>query len=145
MKTTQRQIIYSYLKNNKSHPTARDIYEAISKKGCEKISFATVYNTLALMKKKGLVREVAIINFDQKRYDPIVTPHVHLICGNCGQISDVLLPVNVEIPDEHRQGFVIQDREVNFYGLCSVCKNKDKKTSTQHSEKKAVSSNRRPA
>lgn len=42
MKTTQRNTILNYLKNDTSHPTAKDIYEAVSQKENNKISFATI-------------------------------------------------------------------------------------------------------
>lgn len=130
MKTPQRKTILNYLNNNSSHPTAREIYEAVSQKN-GMISLATVYNTLSLMKKKGIVRELAITNFDHKRYDPIVKPHAHLICSRCGKITDVHFPVHVGVPDEHRQGFIVKDNEVNFYGLCPICVEKDKKSSSK--------------
>jgi len=130
MKTPQRKIIVNYLKNNSSHPTAREIYDAVSQKNGI-ISLATVYNTLSLMKKEGMVRELAITNFDHKRYDPNVKPHAHLICISCGKITDVSLPLHVGVPNELREGFIIKDSEVNFYGLCPVCAEKDKRPSSK--------------
>lgn len=130
MKTPQRKIIINYLKNNTSHPTAREIYDAVSQKN-GMISLATVYNTLSLMKKKGIVRELAITNFDHKRYDPKVKPHAHLICTSCGEIADMHLPLHVGVPDEHRHGFIIKNSEFNFYGICPVCAEKHKKQSSK--------------
>lgn len=126
MKTPQRKTIVNYLKNNSSHPTAREIYDAVSQKN-GMISLATVYNTLFLMKKNGTVRELAVVNLDHKRYDPNVNPHAHLICSICGEITDVPFPLHVGVPDEHRKGFLIKGSEINFYGLCSVCAEKNKK------------------
>jgi hypothetical protein len=82
--------------------------------------------------KIGLVREQAFTNFDHKRYDPIITPHAHLIFSNCGQTTHVKVPFHVAIPDEYSQGFFIKDSEVNFYGLCPVCNTNDKKPSAQY-------------
>jgi len=130
MKTPQRKTIINYLKNNTSHPTAREIYEAVSQKN-GMISLATVYNTLSLMKKKGIVRELAITNLGHKRYDPKVKQHAHLICSICGEIADIHLPLQLGVPDEHRNGFIIKDSEVNFYGVCPVCAEKEKKPSSK--------------
>lgn len=88
---------------------------------------ATVYNTLKHMKKKGLVRELALPNFDYKRYDANLTPHAHLVCNLCGHISNVFFPLHAGLPKEHRQGFFIQESEINFYGLCPLCITEDKK------------------
>ncbi|MBN1663730.1 MAG: transcriptional repressor [Deltaproteobacteria bacterium] len=131
MKTPQRNSVLNYLKNNTSHPTAREIYDAISKKDDGVVSLATVYNTLSLMKKKGLVRELAITDLDYKRYDPNVSPHAHLICGDCGKIVDVRLPFTVEIPEEQKQGFDIRAGDIHFYGLCPACRNKEKNPAAQ--------------
>jgi Fur family transcriptional regulator, peroxide stress response regulator len=136
MKTNQRNSILNYLKKSTSHPTASDIYKALSKKDNDIISLATVYNTLSLMKKKGLVRELAIVNVDHKRYDPLVTPHAHLICSNCAKIADVKFPLHVGIPAEHRQGFDIRDSEIKFYGLCPACKSKERKQSPPRETRK---------
>jgi Fur family peroxide stress response transcriptional regulator len=125
MKTIQRKLILNYLKNTTSHPTARDIFLALSEKENSVISLATVYNTLAYMKKKGLVREIAIPSFSHKRYDANMASHAHLICTRCGAIADVHFPLHIGLPEEHRQGFYIQDSEINFYGHCLACQDKE--------------------
>jgi len=122
MKTAQRIVIRNFLKDNSSHPTAKEIYIAVTRdRKFENLSMATVYNTLEYMKKKGLVRELAVPNFDYKRYDPNTSPHAHLVCTACGAIQDVMHPLHVGIPEEHRQGFTIHDSEVSFYGICRNC------------------------
>jgi len=122
MKTVQRIAIQNFLKDCSSHPTAKEIYISITRdRKFENLSMATVYNTLEYMKKKGLVRELAVPNFDHKRYDPDTSPHAHLVCTACGAIQDVMYPLHVGIPEEHRQGFIIHRGEVNFYGICPKC------------------------
>lgn len=133
MKTIQRNSILNYLKSTTSHPTAKEIFTALCEKENFVISMATVYNTLKLMKKKGLVRELALPNFDFKRYDANLTPHAHLICNLCGQIGDVFFQLHAGLPEEHRQGFSIQDSEINFYGLCAGCQDKQKDSSAKQS------------
>jgi Fe2+ or Zn2+ uptake regulation protein len=78
------------------------------------------------MKKSGLVRELSIDGMDYRRYDPIVSPHHHLVCSDCGKIEDVQPPFSIDVPKEQKQGFDIQTGEIIFYGLCPVCKNKNK-------------------
>lgn len=128
MKTVQRNSILNYLKNNTSHPTAIDIFNAINKE-TNVFSLTTVYNTLSLMKKRGLVHELTITGMDCKRYDPNVNPHAHLICSDCGKIVDVQLPFSVDIPEEQKQGFDISTSDINFYGICPNCRHKEKKSS----------------
>ena len=50
--TPQRLAILGFLKGNKSHPSAEDIFKAVQKQ-FPTMSFATVYNTLEALKNKG--------------------------------------------------------------------------------------------
>ncbi|MCX7966203.1 MAG: transcriptional repressor, partial [Syntrophorhabdaceae bacterium] len=45
--TPQRLAIIEYLNENRTHPTANDVYKAVSEK-FPTMSFATVYNTCLL-------------------------------------------------------------------------------------------------
>ena len=51
-------------------------------------SKATVYNTLNLFVRKGLVREV-LVDPDRVFYDPNTTPHHHFYNVDTGEISDI--------------------------------------------------------
>ena len=57
--TPQRLAILEYLENNRSHPSAEDIYNAL-KPRFPSMSFATVYNTMEVLVKKGLVKEISV-------------------------------------------------------------------------------------
>ena len=66
--TPQRIAILDYLEGNKDHPSADDIYKAVSEKFTT-MSLATVYTTLAALKERGNVLELTV-DPDKKRYDP---------------------------------------------------------------------------
>lgn len=66
----QRIAILDYLDGNKKHPSAEDIYKAVSKK-FPTMSFATVYNTLQTLRKRGCVLELTI-DPDKKGLTPIL-------------------------------------------------------------------------
>jgi len=118
--TPQRLAIMEYLKDNKEHPSALDVFKSISKK-FPTISFATVYNTLEMLKKKGLVLELAI-DPERKRFDPDTTPHHHMICTRCGRIVDLHLGFSPTIPETLRRGFEIERIHMDVYGTCESCK-----------------------
>jgi len=126
--TPQRLAILEYLDGNKMHPSAEDIYNAVKKK-FPTMSFATVYNTLETLRKRGLVRELSI-DGERKRYDPDIEPHHHILCIKCRKIVDVQMEFDVPVPDEARQQFVIFGNHIEFYGLCVDCK------SSSHGEDK---------
>ncbi len=117
--TPQRLAILQFLEGNREHPSAEDIYNAV-KKRFPTMSFATVYNTLEVLRKRGLIRELAI-DGERKRYDPDIEPHHHILCVRCKRVADVHLDIDVPLPEEASQGFAIFGTHIEFYGLCDAC------------------------
>jgi Fur family peroxide stress response transcriptional regulator len=120
--TPQRLAILEYLDGNKEHPSAEDIYRAVSKK-FPTMSLATVYNTLMTLKQRGLVKELTMDPL-RMRFDPQPTPHHHLICMDCRKIIDIHIRLRVNLPEMEQEGFEIVGNHIEFYGRCPKCKNK---------------------
>jgi len=85
------------------------------------MSFATVYNTLEILRNKGNVWELTI-DPDKRRYDPNTNPHHHLICIKCKRIVDIYTELGLTIPDEMAEGFELKGNHIEFYGICPKCK-----------------------
>lgn len=122
--TPQRLAIVDYLKDNTDHPSAEDIYAAVSKR-FPTMSFATVYNTLETLRQRGDLSELALES-GRKRFDPNPHPHHHLICTSCKKIVDVHTDYRLSVPVEERADFEIAGSRVEFYGLCGKCRKKNK-------------------
>jgi Fur family transcriptional regulator, peroxide stress response regulator len=122
-KTAQRAAIMQYLKNNRHHPNIIDIYNNVSKK-LSTISMTTVYNTVDLLKKDGLLNELPARNDEGRRYDSNTSPHDHLICSICGTIIDIEIDVDrsLLLKDEQQKGFDIKEVCFNVLGVCPNCK-----------------------
>jgi Fur family peroxide stress response transcriptional regulator len=123
-RTPQRLAILDYLDGNTSHPSAEDVYRAVSER-YSSMSFATVYNTLNTLSQAGAVRELTI-DSDRKRYDPDTTMHHHLICVGCRKIVDIPGTVGVEMPEDVAPDYTILGSHVEFYGQCPTCRKKKK-------------------
>lgn len=119
-RTPQRLAILEYLDGNTSHPSAEDVFKAVSKT-YRSMSFATVYNTLNTLAKGGVVQELTI-DRERRRYDPDMSAHHHLICVSCGKIVDVRGAVRVGLPRGVDKGFTVFGNHVEFYGCCPACK-----------------------
>jgi len=122
--TPQRMAILEYLDGNTAHPSAADVYKAVSDK-FPTMSLATVYNTMETLKTKGMVIELAI-DPGKKRFDPNPEPHHHLICINCKEIVDVHSNFSLDLSEKEKCGFYIIGNHVDFYGVCPKCKKKGK-------------------
>lgn len=117
--TPQRIAILKYLEGNTSHPSAQDIYAAVSQQ-FPTMSFSTVYNTLEKLKSTGLVRDLSI-DYEKKRFDPDMKPHHHLICMKCKTILDVYVDFDLTLPPESLHGFTVAGNHVDFFGICPAC------------------------
>ncbi len=118
--TPQRLAILSYLEGNTDHPSADDIYKAVSVQH-PTMSFATVYNTLDTLREKGYLRELSI-DPAKKRFDPDTRLHHHLICTSCRRVRDVHLKFALDLPDQMKGKFMITGNHIEFYGICPVCR-----------------------
>jgi Fur family peroxide stress response transcriptional regulator len=118
--TPQRMAIVDYLDGNTSHPSADDIFKAVSTR-FPTMSFATVYNTLDALKTRGRVLELTI-DPERKRYDPNTISHHHLICLTCKKVVDIHREYDIPVDETLAPGFEIIGKHIEFYGLCTSCK-----------------------
>ena len=88
--TPQRQAIIRYLIASHSHPTADEIYQALSP-DFPNISVATIYNNLRVFKSIGIVKELTYGDASS-RFDFNTHNHYHVICEKCGKIVDFHYP-----------------------------------------------------
>jgi len=123
--TNQRIEILDFLKNNTTHPTVEEVYDAVKKK-LSRISKATVYQNLKFLTERGIIQEVNIKGVS--RFEPNLTPHHHLICRKCGTIIDFesheLTEYSLHIGKKLKE-IDIDTTNTNFYGICRKCKSKN--------------------
>ncbi|MCB9764645.1 MAG: transcriptional repressor [Alphaproteobacteria bacterium] len=114
--TPQRRAILRYLADNDTHPTAADIFEAVTA-DFPITSRATVYNTIALLRELGVLSEVNLPG-TEARFDPNTAPHHHLRCVRCGQLTDI--PTD-RVRLEHDLPGEVRSASVLFEGVCEGC------------------------
>ncbi|KHO61349.1 Fur family transcriptional regulator [Thermoanaerobacter sp. YS13] len=122
--STIRIKVLEYLLNNRIHPTADDIYQSLIN-DIPTLSKTSVYNTLELFMKKGVVNALSLKE-KELRYDINTYFHGHFRCEICGNVYD--FPVSEKIiAVEELKGFVIRNVDINVYGICKKCNEKNKK------------------
>jgi len=76
------------------HATAESLFEAVRAHG-EKVSLATVYNTLRAFSHAGLLREITV-NGAKSYFDTDTSNHAHFYWEDTGELADAKGPVTVE-------------------------------------------------
>jgi len=119
--TPQRMAIARYVLSTDSHPTAEEVYRRV-KPQYSTISLATVYSTLDMLTRAGMLR--AVTTKDAIRFDSNPSEHVNLVCMNCGRIVDVNDKSLGELAERKagKINFRIVDKQFVLYGYCEDCR-----------------------
>ena len=88
--TKQRIEICKFLFDRKEtfHFTINDLQNILRKKSNEKISLATIYNTVHAFKKKGFLKEI-LINSSSNYFDTNVSNHHHFLDESTNELIDL--------------------------------------------------------
>ena len=118
--TPQRQLIYSLLADDPSHPTVEAVHEAVVAV-LPAVSLKTVYQALHDLEAIGDIRLVRVGN-GPLRVDTKRERHAHLRCTGCGRVHDVDVDTSgLVLRAPQRRGFTVDGAEVTFTGRCPAC------------------------
>ena len=92
--TPQRIELGMLLLAGPCHVSADQLLQALRRSG-SRISKATVYNTLNLLSRAGIIREVAV-HPTRLMYDSTTTAHHHFLNEDTGELTDID-PADVEL------------------------------------------------
>jgi len=118
--TPQRLAILASLQDRRDHPTAEMIFQEVRRQ-MPAISFNTVYKTLEVFYRQGLVIKVNPLH-EVARYDGDTHHHAHAVCRNCHRILD--LPWEPVPPPMEVAGFQVEHQSLTLWGLCPQCQQK---------------------
>ncbi|RMG10790.1 MAG: transcriptional repressor [Deltaproteobacteria bacterium] len=122
--TRQRDLIARVFFESNTHLKVDELLERVRRHD-PRVSQATVYRTMRLLKECGLAEE-RHFGDGQARYEPADAGgehHDHLICTACGRIvefvDDRIEALQEKVARDH--GFVVTDHKMELYGLCARC------------------------
>jgi len=120
--TPQRMMVLSAIENSDNHISAEEIYAQVVAKYSH-VNISTVYRTLELLKRLGLVTETDL-GGGRVRYHPTDKGHHHhLVCQECGKIIDldesVLSSLKSALLREYK--FSADLRHLAIFGRCANC------------------------
>ena len=125
--TRTRRLIYEEIFSDKTiHPNAYEIHRRLRSKG-EKVSLATIYRTLNLLVKSGLVSEIDF-GENHSHYEPEISraAHGHLVCLSCGQVQEFSNEKIQSILKRigKKSQFKTDKFSIQVFGYCQNCQKK---------------------
>jgi Fur family ferric uptake transcriptional regulator len=123
--TRQRRLLVHIIQSAERHLDATQLWQRARQQDAT-LNKVTVYRTLAMLKKHGLVDELDLMHLDgEKHYYEARTTrdHMHLTCVKCGRIqefeSSLFEKLKGQIERERR--FRIKVVRVEAGGYCDRC------------------------
>lgn len=122
--TPQREVVADVVFGSHEHLSVEDIEARLKERG-ERIGKATIYRTMEILVRSGLVEDH---DFGDgfKRYEHLFghqPVHEHLVCTHCRAVVEFERPEIQRIQDEvaARHGFLATRHRLEIYGLCADC------------------------
>ncbi len=120
--TPQRMMVLSAIESSDRHISAEEIFTQVVAKYAH-VNISTVYRTLELLKRLGLVTETDLGGGRVRYHSAEKGHHHHLICQECGAIIDLeesaLSPLKETLLREYK--FVADLRHLGIFGRCVKC------------------------
>jgi Fe2+ or Zn2+ uptake regulation protein len=124
--TRQRRLIWDALvERPDTHLSAEDVVERV-RAHMAKVDPSTVYRTLDLLVREGLVRRTDL-GAGRAFYEPAQDHlHHHVVCELCGAVAHLH---DEEVGDvrervEAASGYALSRTDMSFYGRCPACRAK---------------------
>ena len=120
--TAPRLAVLTAVVGEGQHRDAEAIAEA-ARKRLGTLSTQAVYDNLHVLEGAGLVRRIQPSGHPARYEARVGDNHHHIVCRSCGLTADVDCTVGaapcLEPSADH--GFIVQEAEVIFWGLCPRC------------------------
>ena len=119
--TSQRLVLHRVLSELGTHATAEEIATQAGDR-LPGLSLPTVYATLDLFERLGLVRRVSTTT-GTSLFDPRIEPHEHFVCDSCGRVIDVPARSDTARAESaaRRAGLTVAHVDVVLHGRCADC------------------------
>jgi|SRR5271156_592159 len=128
--TAQRRALIETIQEATTHLDAASLLN-LARKRDPNIDRATVYRTIELLKRLGMIDELDLMHLNgEKHYYEVKTrkDHLHLACFDCGEIVEFTSPTFERLKREiaATNEFEIQVMRLEVGGLCRACAAKRK-------------------
>jgi Fur family transcriptional regulator, ferric uptake regulator len=124
--TEQRRLIIDTLFDAGDHVTIDGLLRQVRAID-GRVGYATVYRTMKLLAESGVVQEHKFGDgFTRYELSDEEAHHDHLICLECGKITEFEEPSIEELQDRvaTRYGFIVKQHKHELYGICAECQRK---------------------
>ncbi len=119
--TRQQETILAIIETSEDHLAADEIFTK-ARAVLPSIALATIYRNLSQLTKAGRIRRITMQR-GPDRFDKTLARHEHLICTECGALSDAYLGDLQEFLSAKTE-VTILDYDIHMRYICQQCRQK---------------------
>lgn len=125
LRVTRPRIAVLEAVRDRPHADTETIFAAV-RRGLPDVSRQAVYDVLGALTDAGLVRKIQPSGLVARYESRVGDNHHHVVCRSCGVIADIdcavgQAPCLTPAEDKVLDGFVLDEAEVIYWGLCPDC------------------------
>ncbi|MEV6923461.1 Fur family transcriptional regulator [Dactylosporangium sp. NPDC051485] len=123
--TRPRLAVLEVLESSHGHLDVDQIAARVRQR-LDTVSTQAVYDVLGALSRAGLARRIEPAGSPARFESRVGDNHHHVVCRGCGEIADVDCAVGDApcLTPSQAHGFVLDEAEVTFWGLCPACQQK---------------------
>ncbi len=120
--TRPRLAVLEVLEQSRGHLDVEQIAARVRQR-LDTVSTQAVYDVLSALSRAGLARRIEPAGSPARYESRVGDNHHHVVCRGCGEIADVDCAVGDApcLTPSQAHGFVLDEAEVTFWGLCPAC------------------------
>ena len=120
--TKQRDTLLDVIEHAEGHLDADGLYR-LARERDPRLSLATVYRTLGVLKRHGLVDELHLSEEHHHYEAASADQHFHFVCTSCGEVTEFEASTVDRLRRDLRRahGVVVQSIDLDVAGLCAKC------------------------
>ena len=138
LRATRQRAAVLHVVRQQPHATTATVLKAVSALVPD-VSHQAVYDCLAHLTKVGLLRRLQVDGGAAMYETRVGDNHHHCVCRSCGLVVDVDCAAGRTpcLDPCDAAGFVIDEAEVTYRGLCPACSSKPTTTERQNPKEKS--------
>lgn len=123
--TAPRLAVLTAIQGEGRHRDALEI-AGVARKRLGTLSVQAIYDNLDVLVEAGLARRIQLSGQPARYEARVGDNHHHIVCRRCGETADVDCAVGAApcLEPSANHGFVVEEAEVVFWGVCPQCQSK---------------------